>query len=399
MLNCKPNSLKGQRASNLKEFQYIDNLLQRCNIYLIINLFSTLLQHMKKLNVALLIGAPTDEYKGCLGLGRIAFKTLDRTKYNVKTVRLTKERKWLFPKNKYKLLADNLEEEKRGSYITLSTAEALQKMKMEKTDIVFMATVGGYGEDGTLQGFFQFADIPYTGSGILTSALAMDKIKSAEIYQQYRLKIPPYLHVERHNWTKNKNIISENISKNIGFPCIIKPATSGSSFGISIVRHRKDVEAGIKLAFKYSRNILIQEFIIGTELTCAVIDEGGNKPPLVLTPTEVVLKKSKFFDFNSKYIDAEASEEINPARLPKKMIKKIQDAALKAHMALGCTALSRTDMLLNGNALYILETNTIPAMSEMSIYPKIVNRYGITMSRFFDMIIKAGLNRDKNNSF
>ena len=315
----------------------------------------------RKLNLVVLMGGPSAEHDVSLATGKVILSALDKEKYNPIPVVVPKDGQWILPL---------------------------------ETDAVFIAMHGAYGEDGTVQGFLESARVPYTGSGVLASALAMDKLKSNEIFAFHRLKVPKYINFSKKEWEKDKTKITAGIEEKISLPCVVKPSNCGSSVGITIVKKIEDLENAMQSAFSYDDTILAQKYISGTEVTCAILDEGGNKEPIALPPTQIIPKESEFFDYRAKYI-AGATEEITPPRLSAEIIKKIQENALKAHEILGCSGMSRTDMIVSGEDIFILETNTIPGMTETSLYPQAAAAVGISFAELLDKIIGSAINKKR----
>lgn len=341
----------------------------------------------KKLNVIVLAGGPSTEHEVSLASGGVILNALDRNKYNATQVTITKEGKWLLPATGQKLLGVDTK-----GVVPLETGRAIEHLKTQKSvDVVFIAMHGTYGEDGTVQGFLEMAGVPYTGSNVLASALAMDKLKSAELFTFHGLNVPRYIYFSPTDWASRKNKIIKTVQK-IGLPCFIKPHNNGSSVGITKVKKLTDLEKAIKLASSYSNKVLAQEFIDGPEVTCAVLDEGHEAR--ALPPTQII-PKAGFFDYHSKYTPG-ATEEITPARLPARVIKNIQTAALKSHRVLGCSGLSRTDMIVGKDgSIYVLELNTIPGMTKTSLCPQAAAAAGISFPELLDRIIQAVLNQEK----
>ena len=313
----------------------------------------------KKLNLVVLMGGPSAEHDVSLATGKVILSALDKEKYNPIPVIVPKNGKWVLP---------------------------------EEANVVFIAMHGAYGEDGTVQGFLESARVPYTGSGILASALAMDKLKSNEIFAFHGLKVPEYISFSKKEWEKDKIEIVAEIKEKISFPCVVKPSNCGSSVGIAIVKKIEDLENAVRSAFSYDDTVLAQKYISGAEVTCAVLDEGGDKEPAALPPTQIIPKESEFFDYRAKYT-AGATEEITPPRLSVEIIKKIQENALKAHEILGCSGMSRTDMIVSGEDIFMLETNTIPGMTETSLYPQAATAVGISFPKLLDKIIGSAINK------
>lgn len=312
------------------------------------------------------MGGPSAEHDVSLKTGKMVVKNLSRDKFNVKPVFVSKSGRFLSPR---------------------------------KADVAFIAMHGPYGEDGTIQGMLELAGIPYTGSGVLASALAMDKVVSSALFRQAGVLVPQFFNFRKNDWQKHRSSIVKKI-RTLRYPVVIKPRNLGSSIGISIVEKKSELAGGVKLAFSHSPEIIAQKYIRGREVACAVIDDGTPDTEIALQPTEIVPKSRTFFDYYSKYTPG-ASEEITPALFPRSKIKEIQKTALACHRALGCSGMSRTDMILGKSTkhearstkLYVLEVNTIPGMTETSLLPKAAKACGISFPELLERIINAGINR------
>lgn len=339
------------------------------------------------------MGGPSAEHEVSLETGGVVLDTLDKSKYNALPVTITKNGGWILPARAEGLIVKKRNKQsKEKSLVPLENKNALDKLANEKAaDVVFIAMHGTYGEDGTIQGLLDAAGIPYTGSGVLASALAMDKVRSSKLLAHHRIDVPKFLSFSKTEWFKNGSGIAISVKKKIGLPCVIKPSNCGSSIGITIVKKPNQLSEAIELASQYSPSIIAQEYIAGCEVTCAVLDEGTGKNPLALPPTEIIPKGSKFFDYYAKYT-AGASEEITPPHLPKATINKIQQTALKTHQIIGCSGMSRTDMILSNGKIYVLELNTIPGMTQTSLLPQAASAAGIPFPELLDKIINAALN-------
>lgn len=256
-------------------------------------------------------------------------------------------------------------------------------------DVVFIAIHGAGGEDGTLQGLLELIGMPYTGSGVLASALAMNKNRTKEIYR--RSGIPTAdsfacdLRVQPHaTMAEAREVVSR-----FGWPVVLKADNQGSSFGVYIVRSPEDFEGAWNEAAKMSSELLIERFVEGVEVTCGVI--GGAKVEAL--PVVEIVPRSEWFDFEAKY-KAGASEEIVPARISPELTAMVQELAVRAHHALGCWGMSRTDMrITSAGEVIVLETNTIPGLTENSLLPKAARAAGIMMPELFDRFIAMAFER------
>ncbi len=315
---------------------------------------------MKKINVTVLSGGFSNERDiSCLS-GAQVFKALDTEKYILKHIDISKK---TLPK-----LADLL----------------------IGTDVCFIAMHGSFGEDGHIQAILASMNIPYTGSGVMASALCMDKYRSASIAESVGLIIPKSIlltrqHVDAFNETE------KNIKHYFGYPVFVKPNTAGSSVGAGIARNTQEFKRRLYEVLEYDTTIIVQEMITGRELTCAVVGNTGDEI-IALPPAEIIIKKG-FFDREIKY-DPQ-TVEICPAQLTKNQTKKIQEYAVEAHTALGCDGITRSDFILNGNRFYYLETNTIPGLTENSLAPKEAKASGMTFASYLDLQISLALQKHK----
>ena len=311
-----------------------------------------------KIKVAVLMGGPSSEHGISLKTGEMILKNLNLEKFEAFPVKIDQDGNW-------PITIENLK---------------------EKTDVAFIAMHGEYGEDGQIQSLLETFDIPYTGSDPITSSIAMDKQKTAELLSRNGLLIPESIAL-----AENDIYIDWVINKRFQSPIIIKPADCGSSIGLSLVTSKNKLKEAVNKAFDYSKRILAQQYIKGKEVTCGVLEI--NNVPIPLPPTEIIPNRGILFDFDAKY-DSRGSTEITPPNLQRKIIKDIQMIALKVHKLLGCSGMSRTDMILqeDGN-IYILELNTIPGMTETSLLPQQAKKIGIDFPQLLEIIINSALNK------
>jgi D-alanine-D-alanine ligase len=238
-----------------------------------------------------------------------------------------------------------------------------------KPDVIFPIVHGTFGEDGTLQALLEVFGKPYVGSGLLASAICMDKLLSTKLVALAGLAVPKHLDVRRSS-----------------YPCVVKPRASGSSVGVSIVRNKRDLTKALRTAAKEGEPI-IQEYIRGTEVSCGVLDFGEGS--FALPVTEMVLTR-EFHDYKSKYIKG-ACQEITPARISAALTRQVQAATLLAHKTLGCRHISRSDFILRGKTIYYLETNTSPGMTDTSLIPQAAAVAGWPMPLLADRLVRAAL--------
>ncbi|MHB1346621.1 MAG: D-alanine--D-alanine ligase [Candidatus Humimicrobiaceae bacterium] len=248
-------------------------------------------------------------------------------------------------------------------------------------DIAFLALHGKYGEDGTVQGLLELLKIPYTGSGVLASSLAIDKIFSKKIFNFEKIPTPAYMGLNL-NTDISIEEAKKDIIRKIGYPLVVKPSREGSTIGITIIQDEADLEDAINFAKIYDSAILLEKFISGKQVTVSLI---GDKP--IALPITEIRPKSGFYDFKSKYT-AGLTEYITPALLENKLEKAIKELAIRTHNCLGCYGVSRVDMIIDENDMpFILEINTMPGMTATSLVPKSANAAGISFEKLAEIIL------------
>jgi D-alanine-D-alanine ligase len=343
-----------------------------------------------KLRVAVLMGGKTAEHEVSLNSGMMVVNNLDKQKYLIKPVIITKTGKWIVAKNNIatKVAFKNSKELiNRINTKPVTTGIGIDKLLTSKIDIVFLAMHGPYGEDGTIQGLLELAEIPYTGSGVLGSSLAMHKIKTLEMLEYWNILTPKRLvYTEVRGQRSEVRRIIDEVNKKLGFPCVVKPCELGSSVAIEIVKHPNNLIPAIQTALRYDRQVMVEQFIVGKEITCGVLGSGFGKEPSALPPTLILPKTSEFFDYHAKYT-AGATEEITPAPIGPKLTRQVRRIAVEVHKALCCGSMSRTDMLIKNNKIYVFETNTIPGMTATSLYPQAAKAAGIGFPELLDRLI------------
>lgn len=250
-------------------------------------------------------------------------------------------------------------------------------------DIAFVALHGKYGEDGTVQGLLELMKIPYTGSGVLASALAMDKIYTKKIFQAENIPTPPSMALYREK-DINYNHIMPHVQNSIEYPVIVKPNRGGSTIGVSVVNSGEGLKDAVKTAFMYDNAVLIEKFIKGRLLTTGIIGLRPRPLPLI-----EIKPKSGFYDYAAKYTSG-LTEYIVPAPVNKKLAENIAVYSVKCHEILGCSALSRVDLIMDGlEDIYFLEVNTIPGMTPTSLVPKAAAACGIDFNELAEIILNC----------
>ncbi len=256
----------------------------------------------------------------------------------------------------------------------------------ERLDCVFVLLHGKYGEDGTVQGLLELLELPYQGSGVLGSALAMDKHLSKVVYRDAGINTPDWIHLD-----KRSRPSKDEVTAKISLPFIVKPCNQGSSVGIKIIRDKEEILPGISDAFKWDDEIILEKFIPGREITGGILglDELEALPIVEIIPAS----SYDFFDFDAKYKPG-ATKETCPARLPEAITEKARELALKAHRALKLSGYSRTDMIIDESGkIHVIETNTIPGMTPTSLFPQAAAAMGLDFSQLLDRLIELAMQR------
>lgn len=261
----------------------------------------------------------------------------------------------------------------------VDAATELMSLAERRPDIVFVALHGPRGEDGTVQGFLEMLNLPYTGSGVLASALAMDKAKFKRFLHAEEIPTP---------WSRCIRGIDE-APEDLPMPLVIKPNRQGSSFGMTIAHQPSDVPDAVNLALKYDVEVLLEEFAVGKEITIGCL---GNRCCLTLPSIEIV-PKAEFYDYASKY-EAGGSRHIIPAGISETARERAAQYARRCHLLLGCRGMSRTDMMVDGDDVVVLEVNTIPGMTPTSLLPEAAAAAGISFPELLDRLIHDGLAKD-----
>jgi len=261
----------------------------------------------------------------------------------------------------------------------------VETLKSLKPDVVFIALHGRYGEDGTIQGLLEILDLPYTGSGVLASALGIDKAMSKRVFEAAGIETPEYAVVSKRDFVVDRESC-EGVASALSFSLVVKPAREGSTIGMSIAHDIDELAAALKLAFSYDCDVVIERFVEGVEITVGVL---GNKPKAL--PTLEVVTKTGFYDYETKYT-AGLSEHIIPARLPEEYQRKAQEIAVRAHTALGCRGFSRVDIIVDGSGrCNVLEINTIPGMTRLSLFPDAAKAAGYEFPDLIAYMVKLAL--------
>lgn len=312
------------------------------------------------MKVAVLMGGHSAERDVSLATGKQIVQALDRDKYEVQ------------------------------SLDTSDLPRLAVTLPGERPDVVFIALHGPGGEDGTVQGFLDVVGIPYTGSGVLASALAMDKVRYKALMSTENIILPADIVFEKRDTARRRRAARE-IAQQLGFPVVVKPSRQGSSYGTTIVQGEDEVSDALSLVFRYDDTALVEEKQEGVEITVAVL---GNTDLSALPVVEITPPDGKFFDYEAKYSSgAQHARYIVPARIDEALADEARETALRCHRLLGCKGMSRTDLFATEHGIVTLETNTIPGMTPTSLLPEAARAAGITFPNLLEGLITLALEK------
>ncbi len=368
----------------------------------------------QKVRVGVVFGGRSGEHEVSLVSAQSIIKALDKEKYEVIPIGITKKGTWLVGADPKGLLpapethppipettatpremrAGLMGDPTHKGMILLEPSHPTDRVKL---DVVFPIVHGTYGEDGTLQGMLELADVPYVGCGVLASSLGMDKTAAKRVFRDAGLPVGPFREILRKAWRDDPDEVVEQIEKEFSYPCFIKPVNSGSSVGISKAHDRKELCAALDLAARFDRKILVEAFIDGRELEVSVL---GNDDPIASVPGEVV-PCNEFYDYQAKYVDNRSKLSI-PAEIPPDKIEEIKKLAVRAFRALDGAGMARVDFFMERKTgkLILNEVNTIPGFTSISMYPKLWEASGITYPELVDRLVGLAMERytDKQES-
>lgn len=342
-----------------------------------------------KIRVAVLMGGISSERDISLSTGKQILESLDRDKYEVIGVDAA-----LLPGSSRRALrgADceievvaAAREAVAGSDQLASVEQIASAESGLRPDVVVIALHGRYGEDGTVQGMLELLGIPYTGSGVLASALAMDKSMAKKVLDADGIPVPASVDFVCKNGRCDSVGVRDAVEK-LGYPVIVKPSRQGSTIGMTKVNAPDELNDAIREAVDYDHQVIVEKFLVGTEITVGVL---GNDEPFVLPVVEIVPAKG-FYDYEAKYTPG-ATEKIVPARISEDATKRAQELALAAHRSLGCRGMSRVDIIASEDGMYVLEVNTIPGMTPTSLLSRAAAAAGISFGKLLDMMIEFAL--------
>ncbi len=360
-----------------------------------------------KLRVGVIFGGRSGEHEVSLLSARSVMGAMDREKYEVVPIGITKTGHWVTGDDPLTALSSGDEAGLRtvallpdpswaGLMECDGGAETFRAALLARLDVVFPVLHGTYGEDGAIQGLLELADVPYVGAGVLGSALGMDKVAFKSVMQAYGFPIADYLAFKRREWEAEPESVLRRVEARLGYPVFTKPANLGSSVGISKCHDRAELEAGLAEAARYDRKLLVEAAVpAAREIEVSVL---GNDEPVASVPGEIVPSR-EFYSYEAKYLDGK-SELLIPAPLPEEVTERVRDLAVRAYRAIDGAGMARVDFLLSGETgeLYINELNTIPGFTEISMYPKLWEASGLPYPQLIDRLIELALERHRDKA-
>lgn len=351
---------------------------------------------MSKKTVAILFGGVSSEHDVSTISAKGIISNINKEKYNIVLLGITKNGEWFLFDDDINLLPEDKWLESKSlkkAFISPDTSVhgiVTEDGKTIYTDVVFPVLHGKNGEDGTMQGLLQLAQIPFVGCDSTSSGVCMDKGVANAVCDAVGINQAKWCAFTKYDYAKNKTDCIEKAINKLGFPIFVKPANAGSSVGISKAANKEELEKGLEIAFAEDKKVILEEFINGFEVECAVL---GNDEPVAAEVGEV-LPAADFYDFDAKYNNPQ-SQTVIPANLPKEKRDEVRVAALHAYKALGCEGLSRVDFFVDKNNGKVLlnEVNTIPGQTPISMYPKLFEAVGVSYSELIDKLIDLAIER------
>jgi D-alanine-D-alanine ligase len=370
---------------------------------------------MAKKRVAVIFGGQSSEHEVSRVSAQSVIENIDKSKYDVVMLGITKEGQWLAydgPVNKIgsgewqqlaqadikekkqnaQLMAARKQQERAETQIGNTARTIIADSSKEPIDVIFPVLHGCNGEDGTIQGLFELAGIPYVGCGVLGSAVGMDKAYTKIIFEKEGLPQGDYLVFNRKQVNFQTEEVINEVEGRLTYPCFVKPSNAGSSVGVNKASNREELKRALEIAAKNDRRILVEEFINGREIECAVL---GNDNPIASTVGEVI-PCNDFYDYEAKYQVGDDSKVVIPAEnLPPETVQKIREYAVRAFKCLDCAGLSRVDFFVHKvtGEIYINEINTLPGFTQISMYPKLWAASGIPYAELIDRLIELAYER------
>jgi len=355
--------------------------------------------HSRKLRVGVLFGGRSGEHEVSLASAASIIRGLDPQKYEAVPIGITKEGHWLIGEGAQKMLPEVLRTGQRVVMSADPTESALMPIdgsaRGQKLDVVFPVIHGTFGEDGTMQGLLELAGLPFVGAGVLGSAIGMDKDIAKKLMQVAGIAVVPWIAVQRADWERQPKEIRRAIEKKFKYPVFVKPATLGSSVGMTKVHSRAELGPALDLAAEFAMKIMVERAVIAREIEVSVL---GNHDPRASIPGEIVPHR-EFYDYAAKYLE-EGTQLLIPAKLKKSEVKKVQAMAVTAFRALELSGMARVDFFIEkrGGKIFLNEVNTIPGFTSISMYPKLWEANGIPFRDLISKLIDLALEQHREKA-
>jgi D-alanine-D-alanine ligase len=355
----------------------------------------------KKIRVGVVFGGRSGEHEVSLRSAHSVMEAIDRDRYEVLPIGITKGGQWIAGGDPLAALSSGASDATPAALIgapgdpTLKAIEPVSEAADSLTDIaaldvVFPVLHGPYGEDGTVQGLLELADIPYVGAGVVGSAVGMDKAIFKAVMVANDIPILPYRLIQRSDWEAGADAILDGLEADFHYPLFVKPCNLGSSVGVSKARHRDELQRALDDAARYDRRLLVEQGIDAREIEVSVL---GNEDPIASVPGEVI-PGDEFYSYDDKYVN-DVADLLIPAPLSDELVAQIQQIAVAAYRAIDCAGLGRADFLLDKQTgdLYMNEINTIPGFTSISMYPKLWEASGVSFSELVDRLLQLAIQR------
>lgn len=364
-----------------------------------------------KTRIGVVFGGRSGEHDISIRSASTVVEQISKDKYDVIPIGITKSGRWCDPEESLKMLpeavrgliAAHIEGTPTGKVALLGDTSQKGLTFVERVnevldlDVVFPVLHGTFGEDGTIQGLFEMAGIPYVGCGVLASSCGMDKVVMKTLFRDSELPLCEYVWFLRSEWEANNNIVISQIETKLGYPCFIKPANLGSSVGVTMARDNESLRRGIELAAQYDRKIIVEENLDMREIECAVM---GNDEPSASLPGEYIVhdEEKKFLDYTEKYAATGNNEFVVPALVSTELTSKIQKMAVEAYRAVDACGFARIDFFLRNDtgALVVNEINTIPGLTDASGFPRMWAGSGLEFTAVIDCLVEYAMSKAKD---
>lgn len=356
-------------------------------------------EQRKRYRVGVLFGGRSGEHEVSLASAKNVMEALRQAGHEVIPIGITREGRWLPQPDAWLQLTAEAQERSAGRHLLtqesavelVPRAWQLSEQPLPAIDVIFPVLHGPYGEDGTVQGLLEMANVPFVGSGVLGSALGMDKAVARKLLTYHGLPQVRHLVVQRHHWRATPDVVVGQIEAALAYPLFVKPANMGSSVGVSKARNRRQLQEALDYAARYDRKMLVEEAVPhAREIEVSVL---GNHEPVASIAGEII-PANEFYDYNAKY-ENEGSRLLIPAPVDETVMERVRDYAVRAFQSLECEGLARVDFLMNGETheLFVNEINTMPGFTRISMYPKLWEASGVAYPELVHRLLELAIER------